>query len=400
MKKIKSCVVENCIPTPSSCVEWNGGDIEFLGVCNGDSINNITVEIVSKLQSIIGGESLTEFDIDSLITICNQNAPLEINLISILTLLKENQICLKDYIDTLNDKIIELSKIENININLKCFANLDNLGNQLSITRETLDQLVIDELCDAKNRINTIEGKIIDIQAEVNNIDPHATVDELKISTCVDAASKGTSLQLIAVATQFCNLQTATGNPAHISSALANTPSDWNTKFGFIPGWDISPDNFAQAYGNALIVIRNLSERLENIENNCCAINCTDVKIGYSAIFNEDETGLILKFTSGAGTSIPIDFTDRGSSGTITDIDGNVETFTLIITQGLVFDVSITGLNLNGDLTINIDAQMGAGTVVCGKCVTKKVKPSGCSYCEYTANGTTGSITILYTSTT
>ncbi len=83
MKKLNNCVVENCIPTPSSCVEWNGGDIEYLGICNGDSLNNIIWEIIAKLEDL-AGEDISSFDIDTLLDICNKKAPLEINLISIL----------------------------------------------------------------------------------------------------------------------------------------------------------------------------------------------------------------------------------------------------------------------------------------------------------------------------
>ena len=95
MKKLKTCIVENCIPTPSSCVEWNGGDIEFLGICDGDSLNTLMWEVINKLEEI-AGEDLSSFDIDSLLDICNQTAPNETTLINILNILKNNQICLKE----------------------------------------------------------------------------------------------------------------------------------------------------------------------------------------------------------------------------------------------------------------------------------------------------------------
>ena len=94
MKKVKSCETENCIPTPSSCIQWNGGDIDFLGICNGDWLNNILWEIITKLQEV-AGEDLSGFDIDSILDLCSQKAPQEVNLLSILNVLRKNQICMK-----------------------------------------------------------------------------------------------------------------------------------------------------------------------------------------------------------------------------------------------------------------------------------------------------------------
>lgn len=83
MKKVTNCVVENCIPTPSSCVEWNGGDIEYLGICNGDSLNNLVMEIVGKLQDI-AGEDLSQFDIESLADICVKKLQMKLHYLEYL----------------------------------------------------------------------------------------------------------------------------------------------------------------------------------------------------------------------------------------------------------------------------------------------------------------------------
>src|SRR5688572_23835991 len=122
MKKLNKCVVENCIPTPASCVEWNGGDIKALGICNGEPLTNVIWEIINKLEDITG-DDLSSYDIDTLLDICNTKAPLEINLLSILNVLKSNQVCLKDYIDTLNTKLDELSQSSGVKVNLKCYAD-------------------------------------------------------------------------------------------------------------------------------------------------------------------------------------------------------------------------------------------------------------------------------------
>lgn len=394
MKKVQNCVVENCIPSPTSCHYWNAGDIDYLGICNGDPLNNLIWEIVTKLQEL-AGEDLSQFDIEGLLDICNQKAPQEKTIASILTLVKENQICLKDYIDNLDNKLQELFQDQGIDINLKCYANFDNLGNSLSITRKELDQLIIDNLCNHKLRIESLEGKITLIQSQVNNIEENQSLDEMSVATCVDAGVKPTSQQVVAVAEAHCDLETAVGTPAHIATALSKVPSDWNTEFGLISGWDLTPDNMAQTFGNVLLALKNALDRIKFMEDNCCALSCDDIKLGFSAVFNEDLDGVILKFTSGAGTSIPPGFEDLGSTGTITDIDGNVESFNLTIENNAEIEVPITGLNLSEPLTINITAKIGTEGLVCQKCLSKKVMSAVCAYCEITATGEEGSSAVI-----
>lgn len=394
MKKLKSCVVENCIPTPTSCNEWNGGDIEYLGICNGDSLNVLVWELVSKLQEL-AGEDLSEFDIDSLLDICNQKAPNEINIISILTLLKNNQICLKDFLDGINDKLNELFQNTGVVVNLKCYAEFDNQGNSLTITRESLDQLVINALCNQKDRIETIEGKLVTIQAEINDLNNNSTVEELNFATCVDAGVKPTSSQVIGLATAHCNLQTALGSPSDIASALSKSPSDLNTEFGAITGWDLTPVNLAEYLGNMILEMENLRQRIAFMEDNCCASTCEDVKLGFSAVFNEDNDGIIISFTYGAGTVIPSGFTDKGSNGYVEDEDGNKQSFNLTIANNSTHEVSITGLSLSGNLTINITAILGTDALTCQKCLNKVVATTGCKYCELTATGD-GEVSIIY----
>lgn len=393
MKSLKNCVVENCIPTPSSCIIWNGGEIEYLGICNGEEINNIIWEIVDKLKSL-AGEDLSSFDITSLLEVCDHAAPLEVDLLSILTILKDNDICLKDYINTLNEKIDELAQEKDITVNLKCYADYDNLGNALQITRAELDQLVINELCDHKTRIETLEGKIVALQAEVDAIDPHAVVDEPSITTCVNGTPAPTSVQVQYVANAHCALETATGNNAHIASALSKVPGDWNSKFSTITGWDLTPDDWAQQYGNLLLVVANLESRILFMENNCCNVTCDDVEIGFSVTMNEDGDGIILSFTYGAGTSIPTGFTDQGSKGTITDMDGNVEYFNITIVNNLVEDIPITGLNMSGPLDIQITTKIGNGSTLCVGCVNKTFTPT--SGCCIITNSSSEDVVIFY----
>ena len=399
MKKLQNCEVENCIPTPTSCLYWNGGDVEFLGICNGDPLNNLLWEILTKLEDITG-DDLSSFDIDSLLEVCNQKAPTEITILSILNLLKANDICLKEYIDTLAEQIAELQNVQAVNVNLKCYAEFDNLGNGLSITREQLDQLIIDNLCNHKQRIESLEGGQINLQNQIDNLDiPDMT--EQEFATCVDPIVKPTSSQVVSVADAHCDLEEATGSPADVSSALAQTPADLNAEFGLIPGWILAPANWAENYNNLLLEVEALRQRIITIEENCCALSCDDLELGFTAIYNEDADGIIISFTFGAGTNIPAGFTDAGSHGTITDVDGNSVDFNITIANNATEEVIIAGLNTTAPLDIEITAIMSTGGLTCQKCLSRKVSQASCAFCEVCAVGDDedGSIVIIYEST-
>lgn len=399
-------IVENCIPTPSSCVDWNGGELPYLGICNGDSLNNLVLEVITKLKEITG-EDLSSFDIDALLDICNQKAPSEITILSILNVLKNNQICLKDFIDTLKEGLDELFKTTGVTVDLKCYAQFDNLGNPLSINREQFDQLIIDTLCSHEGRLITIEGRLIALQAEIDSLNIVSTVDELEIATCINGAILPTSVQLQNSSTEICNLETATGFPSDISSALAVTPADLNPEFGLIAGWILVPKNWAENYNNLILELESIRQRVKTIETTCCSLSCDDVKLGFYAAYSTDNSEIVIRFTSSAGTNIPAGFIDSGSTITITDIDGNVETYITVnpdlITNNATITVPVPSLNTSQDVKVDVEANFTSGGLTCSKCLTKLVhSPSAesCDTCKICAAGTGDSyVVIIYEST-
>lgn len=394
MKKLNNCVVENCIPTPSSCVEWNGGDIEFLGICDGDSLNTLLWEVINKLEEI-AGEDLSSFDIDSLLDICNKVAPQEVTILSILNILKDNQICLKDFIDNLSEQLAELLNTQSVNVNLKCYAEFDNLGNSLSITRDDLDQLIIDNLCAHELRLDSLESGQISLQNQIDNLDLTPDPTEMNVATCLDGVAKPTSTQLVTTTQELCDLQDATGTPADIASAMGQTPGTDNARYGLISGWILAPANQAETINNLILKLAALEEDIITIQNTCCAITCDDVEIGFSVVFNEDGDGIILRFTAGAGTSIPAGFTDQGSTVLITDIDGNTLEYNIVIANNAEEEVLVGGLNLTQPLSVDVTAILGSGSLTCEKCVHRTAASSACSFCTITATGEPGSSVVI-----
>lgn len=392
MKRVEKCTIEDCIPTPSGCVIWNGGDISFLGICDGDCLNFLLHELVTELQKIVG-KDLSTFDITSLLSICSKKAPEEVTILSILTLLRDNQLCLKVFIDELDAQLQKLFENQNVKVNLKCYTNFTGLG--LSITREQLDQLLIDVLCNHEGSLDSIDSSILRMQEAINEARRSITIEERLISTCVNPASLPLSTQVQNTSTELCNYLLVVGTPEDIADALANTPTDLNPEFGAILGWNPAPILWSEYYSNTLLEVQNLRERLTEIEDTCCAVTCDSVIIGFVAFFNEDKTGVILKFTKGAGMVMPVGFEDCGSTGTITDQAGNTQDFEVGISMGTTVEIPLDGLTSVGNLDINISAKIcnTEKGIECHKCVSQTVEQGPCDFCVLTASG---NVTVTY----
>lgn len=397
MKSVNKCAPDNCIPTNTSCSNWNGGDIDYLGICNGDPLNNLVWELIAKLKEITE-DDLSNYNIDSLLEICNSRAPNETSLLNILNVLRDNQICLKDLIDGLVETVSELLNINQVNVNLSCLGTqyVDNLGNQATLTPDQFNQILVNLACNHRDRLNSLDGTVLNLQVQIDAINNDNSITEPNISTCIDPIQKPTSSQVQSVASRVCNNEEAIGSVSDIASALSNTPSTDTERYGLTPNWIINPQDWSENYSNLLLKVANLEERIIFMEENCCKATCKDLELGFSVEMNGTNDGLILTFNTSTGTNIPTGFTDKGSHGTVTDIDGNSFVFSLNITDTYFIELPLTSVNTNGELTISITANMGTPSLNCQQCLFRVFRPAGCSYCTISNISSTGSVVIVY----
>lgn len=402
MKKIKNITSDNCLETSSECVTL-AVPLPYLGLCKGDSLTQFTVEVITKLEKI-AGEDISGFDIDALLDICNAKAPLETTIISILTLVKDNQVCLKDFILQLEERLNALSTSSKVNANLKCYADFDNIGNPLSITRDQLDQIVINELCDHSIKITSLQGDIVTIKNDIANIDVNPIVLEPQFTTCVDGAVKSTSLQVQSIATVLCDEITAIGDDTDISNALSRTPSTDLARYGSLPSplntWIPVPTNWAENYSNLLIKVASLENDLRDVLANCCAPTCDKILIGFSMILDSGND-YIIRFRPTDGTIIPTGFTDAGSTVYFKDASGTryplIGTLPIDVTEEESDTYDLSSLITGSPITVYISAKVTNGSLQCDKCVSNTIDLSNdsCPVCVITTTGT-GTVTVIY----
>jgi hypothetical protein len=224
--------------------------------------------------------------------------------------------------------------------------------------------------------------------------------EEPKIATCLTPGLRPVSQTVPLVAQELCDLKTSLGTLDQISAALAQQCSNLNSEYQSTNGWQSTVSTIAQTLTNMWIVVCNLKDRITLIEDNCCAVTCDDIKLGFEIAPSEDGTGIFMKFTSKAGTSIPSGFTDCGSKVIMTDKRGNSLEYPLVITNNATLgDFDVSGLDLSDFINIEVTAKLCADGIGCEKCVSRLYKMDNalCPYCEINVTGDEGSeVVIIY----
>lgn len=379
----------------NQCIVWEGGDVPVLGIYNGDQVSQSEFTIASKIVELFDDIDMSKIDMSCLQATCSQKCK-DTSLKSIVQVLFDNQCCLADLINTQSSTPTTVT----LNLNLRCLTVFDDFGNPVPQDLNQTLQTIVNQVCTSASDITLLQNTVQSLQSQIDAIPLTPTAPaEPNITTCITPGLRPTSQTVPLVAQSLCDLQTAIGTAADMSIAISQQCANLNSTFSGVNGWLASVANFAQSMNNLWLVACNLNTRITNIENTCCLATCADVEVGFEVQIDSSSTGVFLKFTAGAGTSIPAAFTDGGSSVIFTDKNGSTLSYPLIIANNAnLGDFDLSGLDLNDPITISVTAILSNGTLTCEKCITRLYTLAGgaCPVCAVTASGTNGTSTILY----
>jgi hypothetical protein len=378
--------------TSADCILWTGPNISCIGIEAGMSLTEVEEVIACKICDLSDQLDLSEVNLDCLIAEANID-PEDKNLKLILELILENQCTLKELIDNINsggdDSCCDL------NLNLKCIRKFDEFENEIPQDLNQTLQSIVNELCDHKDAIDTLEATVDDLQDQIDNLpDPPDPYEEPVISTCVATArplSEATEL----LAADYCAYKAVVGTPVQVQGAISQQCDNLNQTLGSEPGWNAAPQNLAQSFSNLWVAYCDLLNRVRAIEQTCCAPSCDKIKIGFTTDFDFENEELTMNFITGAGTLIPSGFVDCGTTLRITDKNGLFLDFAALdISQGSsVGPLSIVGL-ASGTLVFNFKTKFclldDDETVIltCQDCVVQEVEYNNPSCCTITNIGT------------
>jgi len=352
----------------NECVVWQGGDIPVLGICNGDVLSEVEKLIADKIVELFDNIDMSEIDMNCLVTTCAQKCK-DTSLKAIIQVLFDNQCCLQDLIKQAGGG----SNTVTVNLNLRCLKKFDDFGNEIPQDLNQSLQSIINQVCANVTDINSIKASIVDLQNQIDTLETTpTTTPEPSVTTCLTPGLRTVSQTVPIVAQALCDFRTQIGNNTDLSIAISQQCSDLNSTFATVQGWITAVQNFAQSVNNLWILACNLNDRVSTIEENCCKLTCEDIKLGFAVQVDTNGSGVFLKFTAGAGTSIPNGFTDAGSTVTFTDKNGDFLTYPLVIANNAnLGDFDLTGLDLNDPFTISVTAILATDGLTCEKCITK-----------------------------
>lgn len=379
----------------NECIVWQGGDVPFLQIEDGDSLDIAEKQLADSLVSLYSKIDMSAIDMHCLADNCAQKCK-DTSLKSVVQVLFDNQCCLTDLINSAGSEPLATT----VSVNMRCLTKFDDFGNTLPQDLNQTLQSLVNQVCQTATDVTSVEGELQSLQQQVDAINTTpVTPPEINVTTCLTSL-RPISQTVPIVAQALCDMQTLFGGTVDVTQGMSQQCANLNATLSTTQGWNTSVSNLAQSFGNLWILACNLNARLTLIEKNCCAVTCDDVKVGFDVQVDANGTGVFLKFTAGAGTSIPNAFTDVGSTVTFTDKNGNFVTYPLVISnnanQG---DFDLSGLDLTDPITISVTAILGTDGLTCEKCISRMytLANTSCPVCQVTAGGTTGSVTISYT---
>jgi len=381
--------------TSSTCVTWTGPSVPALGVQSGQTMTDTEFKVMCKVVDIAEELDLSDMDLSCLIDktpLLPENKTVKL----ILQLLLDNQCSLKALVDQANNPTDTLPTIV---VNMKCLRKFDDFGNEIPQDLNAALQSLVNQVCASVTDITTLKATTQNLQSQIDNLPIPPPYVEPNIVTCITPTPRATSIQVPFIAQDYCNYKDVVGQVTDVQQAVARQPQGLNKLLGTVDGWIMNPQNLSQSENNLWILAKNLLDRVDNIESNCCKSTCKDITLSILATPNTDGDAVYITFSTYLGTNIPNGFLDSGDSIlTITDKNNKFVQYPITVSEDTKQGpFSFAGLDTSGPLTASVSASLTSGTLNCEKCVGKQFIPnSSCPVCLVTGSGTTGLTTIVY----
>lgn len=371
-----------CSNISSNCVIWQGPDIPCISLCNGDTISEVIAKLATELCALVdavAGEPNLE-GLDLLCTLpSGQSAP---------TTLADTLQVIVDYICALSPSG---SSYTLPTLTLPVCLQYTSPGSGLLVTTAKLDDyavLIANKVCDILGTIAIIQTTLTDHETRLivleNCVLPCTTAsgEPDVISSCIFAGSGliPASTLLLGLETAYCNLETAVGTPALISTTInaqcitgADSLIGATGTYGGLTNWVSLPATLAESVNNLWLVVCDMHQAITSIQLNCCPGACDSTVFAYTSSVVETSrtpSSVDLLFT---GSSVPTGYNDCGGATTVAISDKVGGTtyanfnFNSYAGTSTILSVPLTGtgLNLFGGFYVSIDFCVTDGESEC-----------------------------------
>lgn len=407
-KPVGSSVPSKCAETRSTCVIWDGPDINCLGVelCKGQSIDIIIYNTAKKLCEVLEALKIDMVDLSCLIEGDTSGTPT--NMQELFTLVV-SKLC------TLQEEVTALEGAGTTNILVQLppcliytIPDPNNPGNFITISALSL----IDPITSTSPIVSYLCTKICQLFSDLAALSVRVGQLELTVQTLMDTVSSGVpsanvptcigSSPMVLVDPQdpytgavpeianlLCALLDQTGTPSQVGATNGDCTGNWPTIASAAPlgnyaplspatmedlGFVANPTQLWEKINNLWVTVCDIRNFSATVKATCCPTMCEDVTFLIGAVPTDTGRGTLTFYLNGSqydpisNQSKPADFSFAGTYGvcgvapcwninqpfsvivTDTDIPSNSYTWNFTGTQ-------LTSLYTGGTLPLDVAAQ-------------------------------------------
>lgn len=310
-KPVGSTVASKCIETRSTCVVWDGPDINCLGVnlCKGQSIDIIIYNTAKKLCEVLDALKIDMVDLTCLIQGDTTGAPTNMQELFNLVISK---LC------ALQTEVTALENTGTTDIMVKLppcleykIPDPDNPGNFITISSLSLIDPVTStspivsylctKICQLFSELSALSGRVDQLELTVQSLmdTVSAGVPSADVPSCIGSSPmilvdpQDPSQGAVPVMAQLiCDLLDQTGTPSQIGSTNGDCTGNWPSIAGAAPlgnyaplspatmedlGFVNNPTQLWEKVNNLWVTVCDIRNFCSTVKATCCPTMCQDV---------------------------------------------------------------------------------------------------------------------------
>lgn len=396
-----------CNPVSSNCVIWQGPDIPCITLCKGDSISDVTYKVATELCTLVDQLDIAGFDVSCFPPIC----PKPENIHDLIQFILDQLCAQQGEITTTKSNSTNFDCTDAFNCQITvatCFQYTNSFGDLVTqMSLQDYATAIANKVCDILDDITSINATLVTLSDRIqvfedcdacNPVIPPITIPNSCLSPALNIPIE-TFVEDLEDA--FCALQTATGTPTQIGTAIAQecinldtTPTLNNSAvtYAALPGW-VSAGSYstmADAVNNMWITICDIRTAVQSIVTNCCNPTCDNVDITMTVAYTNPNISLTF-----AGSAVGFsDCYPAGMYVTITDAYGVSYTTQVSVIPNLggaaqLVDLSVSGLSLYTNYTVTLNVCADNAGLKCNNAIIETVENTAlCPAMVYAADVT------------
>lgn len=339
---------ENCSSTSSNCVVWQGPDISCISLCSGDTISDVTYKLAEEICTLKNNIGVTDVDLTCLVKVCQQTPEPSKTLANILNLLVSKICCLSDIVKNIPTASTPYS--EPI-LNYPACTAFGGLTNDLH--RNYTVQLA-QKICSLTTTVNSHTATLANYGSRITTLESKFPIPKLQLPSCLSNSVLTYDILLQNLETAFCDITEALGTEGDLNKAKNQicppnlNQEKWLTDSSKImiakPGWESSPQNFAQSVNNLWITVCDIRSAVRSILDTCCKAGCDDIYVDFYRRWKDDGSD-ILQVNFKSLSNIPLGFYDCGQTSSAPNILYNK--FTITDGTGIKIDYPVLFRSIN-----------------------------------------------------